>query len=76
MIPGAESTTGDWITLTDDQQGGTTPAPEALASSQTQASQQTAAATAVADEPAAPADPETTADAPEASAPEPATAEI
>jgi small subunit ribosomal protein S1 len=64
--------------LTDDQQGGTAPAPEAIASSETPASQQTAAATAVADEPAAPAEPETAAaeapEAPEDATPEPATA--
>ena len=54
MIPGAESTIGDRITLTDEQQGGTAPAPEAVASSDAPASEETVAAIAVADEPAAP----------------------
>ena len=40
--------------MTDEQQGGTAPAPEATASSDTPASEQTVAAIAVADEPAAP----------------------
>ena len=39
--------------MTDEQQGGTAPAPEAIASSETPASAQTVAAIAVADEPAA-----------------------
>ncbi|MGZ5332141.1 MAG: 30S ribosomal protein S1, partial [Solirubrobacterales bacterium] len=38
--------------MTDEQQGGTAPAPEAVASSDTPASEETVAATAVADEPA------------------------
>ena len=40
--------------MTDEQQGGTAPAPEATASSDAPASEQTVAAIAVADEPAAP----------------------
>ena len=40
--------------MTDEQQGGTAPAPEATASSETPASEETVAAIAVADEPAAP----------------------
>jgi small subunit ribosomal protein S1 len=40
--------------LTEEQQGGTAPAPEATASSETPASEETVAAIAVADEPAAP----------------------
>ena len=62
--------------MTDDQQGGTAPAPEASASDENPASQ-TVAAVAVADEPAAPAEPETTEDAAidaAAEAPEPAAA--
>jgi len=54
VIPRAESTIGDRITLTEEQQGGTAPAPEAIASSDTPASEETVAAIAVADEPAAP----------------------
>ena len=54
MIPGAESTKGDWITLTEEQQGGTAPAPEAVASSEAPAFEETVAAIAVADEPVAP----------------------
>ena len=40
--------------MTDEEQGGTAPAPEATASSETPATEQTVAAIAVADEPAAP----------------------
>jgi small subunit ribosomal protein S1 len=40
--------------LTDEQQGGTAPAPEAVASSEAPASEETVAAIAVADEPATP----------------------
>ena len=65
MIPGAESTIGDRITLIEEQQGGTAPAPEAVASSETPVSEETVATIAVADEPATP---ETSPDA----APEPA----
>jgi small subunit ribosomal protein S1 len=51
--------------LTDDLQGGTAPAPEAIASSGTPASEETVAAIAVADEPAAPEAPDA-AEAPQA----------
>ena len=54
MIPRAESTIGDRITLTEEQQGGTAPEPEAIASSETPASEETVAAIVVADEPVAP----------------------
>ncbi len=54
MIPEVESTIGDRITLTDEQQGGTAPAPEAAASVDAPASEETVAAIAVADEPAIP----------------------
>ena len=79
MIPGAQSTKGDWITLTEEQQGGTAPEPEAVASVETPASEETVAAIAVADEPVEPeptTEPETTAqpedfaDAPPAAAEE------
>jgi hypothetical protein len=40
--------------LTEEQQGGTAPEPEAIASEETPASEETVAAIAVADEPAAP----------------------
>ena len=51
--------------MTDDLQGGTAPAPEAIASSGTPASEETVAAIAVADEPAAPEAPDA-AEAPQA----------
>ena len=51
---GGEFHEGDRITLTDEQQGGTAPAPEATASGDAPATEQTVAAIAVADEPAAP----------------------
>ncbi len=50
-IPGAKSTQGDWITLTEEQQGGTVPETEAVASAETPAPEETVA-TEVADEPA------------------------
>jgi small subunit ribosomal protein S1 len=46
--------TGDTITLTEDQQDGTAPAPEAVASDEAPASEQTVATIAVADEPVTP----------------------
>ncbi len=59
--------------MIDDQQGGTAPAPEAEASSDTPATEQTVAAIAVADEPAAPETSPEPAPEPEADAtPEPA----
>ncbi len=52
MIPGVESTQGDWITLIEEQQGGTAPEPEAVASVETPAPEETVATPVVADEPA------------------------
>ena len=52
MILGRESTTGVTRPLTEEQQGGPTPEPEAIASVADQASEETVAAVAVADEPA------------------------
>ncbi len=60
--------TGDTITLTEVQQDGTAPAPEAIASSEAPASEETVATIAVADEPVAPETPEPTI---EEAAPEP-----
>jgi small subunit ribosomal protein S1 len=60
--------TGDTITLTEEQQDGTAPAPEAIASSEAPASEETVATIAVADEPVTPESPEPTTDAPEAAA--------
>ena len=45
--------TGDTITLTEEQQDGTAPAPEAIASTEAPASEETVATIAVADEPVA-----------------------
>jgi small subunit ribosomal protein S1 len=59
--------------LTDEQQGGTAPAPEAVASSEAPASEETVAAIAVADEPATPeTSPEPTPETSPEPTPEPA----
>jgi small subunit ribosomal protein S1 len=54
--------------LTEEQQGGTTPEPEAIASATDQAPEQPVAAVAVADEPATDTTPESTEETPAASA--------
>jgi len=64
VIPRAESTTGDTITLTEEQQDGTAPATEAIASREAPASEETVATIAVADEPVATETSEPTTDAP------------
>ena len=60
--------TGDTITLTEDQQDGSAPATEAIASSEAPASEQTVATIAVADEPVAPETSDTSPAAPEPAA--------
>ncbi len=62
--------TGDTITLTEEQQDGTAPAPEAIASTQAPASEETVATIAVADEPVATEPTEPAAEAAPEAAPE------